>query len=361
MSRRIWVVEWDQTALEPIHYYRGATTMNDTTTPKRVRSLGPLENQNMGDLHRRSSSLNPEQLHQCLHELDQTVASVQSLYGETSTEDGSIQSLTTDFGHSVLTSRFLIKNMERLESGSVRSGRTSGSRSSRGGRRSLSSRSTRKRGSSLERVISQTILATASTVERAHFLVEDSDKAAAPSTEDILNDLDLAHSVLESEINSAQGNLLPPINFDNEPDLLPPTEQISWTDPQWQPSWNEPDWAERPSTVEDRQQSQNSFDPKSSGTLITEPESFNASIENFETTFFTNESDPELQDSLFAEDPFATPKWMEFQKSPFSSDENEKLPKNPSPSFIADFSQGEKGNSVSFNDGSGSHPEWNWV
>ncbi len=212
-------------------------------------------------------------------------------------------------------------------------------------------------------MISQTILATASTMERAHFLVEDSAKAAVPSTAEILSDLDQAHSVLESEINSAQGNLLPPINFDDEPDLLPPTEQISWTDPQWQPSWNEPDWAERPNTVEERQQSQNSFDPKSSGTLITEPESFNASIENFETTFFTQESDPELQDSLFADDPFATPKWTEFQKNPFSSDENEKVSKNPSPSFIADFSQGESGKAVSFSDGNGNgnHPEWNWV
>ena len=187
--------------------------------------------------HRRIRSA--VELQRSLNELDETVASC----GEDSrSASGSIssRSVKTDFGHSVQANRrFHFGNMEAVE-------RELSSRSSRGARSVTSRRSDK----SLEQTVSETILSSARSSSEG-FLVSGS-KARSPSTDDILRDLRQADFVAASEVLSLSGNLLPPMDLDEEPVLLPSADAGEQPD-EWKPDWEavdeeadmlqEPDWS----------------------------------------------------------------------------------------------------------------------
>lgn len=158
-------------------------------------------------------------------ELDETVASISG----DSTSSSVQGSISTDCGHNVLTSRHaMIGNMEQVKKDHSlhRRSRSVSSRRSSNSRRS-------KRGSSLERSIDRTIRSSYDLdSEHVH-----ANLARSPSTEEILKDLYQADAILCSET----GSLLPPIAFDDEPNLLPPAaDEWDWQ-PRWEDSFNNSD------------------------------------------------------------------------------------------------------------------------
>jgi hypothetical protein len=146
-----------------------------------------------------------------LQELDETVASLGSKYqtprrpGEDDLSVGSCaNTLVTSDGHAIYTHRNLIENMPQVKRGgrsnesySVKSQRTNPSN------RSKKSRGSRlKRGNSLERTISRTILQTAAAgVEAAHFLVRPEGNSSSGETpvDFILHDLVQVDNFIHSE------------------------------------------------------------------------------------------------------------------------------------------------------------------
>jgi hypothetical protein len=151
-----------------------------------------------------------------LQELDETVASVGSKYqtprrpGEDDLSVGSCaNTLVTSDGHAIYTHRNLIENMPQVKRGgrsnesySVKSQRTNPSN------RSKKSRGSRlKRGNSLERTISRTILQTAAAgVEAAHFLVRPEGNSSSGETpvDFILHDLVQVDNFSQSESASVK-------------------------------------------------------------------------------------------------------------------------------------------------------------
>jgi hypothetical protein len=175
---------------------------------------------------------------------------------------GSSQLVMAQEGHTVLTHRNLMDNLQMMNKGSPRhfqapylpqmsvlsvraasiSGRSVSSVSrapsvSNKSARSISSksrRSRRKRGTSLERLITETILETASVGPKSDFFADDKDDNAShcTSTESILQDLDSLVDTVPSEIgsvvhsykkssSSTDGNLLPPIQVnDSDSEVL---------------------------------------------------------------------------------------------------------------------------------------------
>lgn len=265
-----------------------------------------------GSRHRRSSLKDWEFLN-CMNELDETVASIAEIphYNRRQrgfTEDGSIgtnNTLTTDFGHHVLTRK-------RVEIGGIEQVKNSGPTH----RRSKSLASHRSRGSqrskgslSLEQLISETILRT-SPPDHFDDLSGPSHLRRTSSTEDILKDLQQADAVLASEGVSVHGNLLPPpISYDeDEPDLLPPMiDSIEWQNPPndtWQLDHTQwADWSEW--------QSPNKKQDTSCYSLGTPCQ--NSSGESGEKTWHT--FDTETETSMFS-DPF----WTDFQENPFEQE-----------------------------------------
>jgi len=156
-----------------------------------------------------------------LQELDDTVASVTRSYRSSSRqgeEEDSIstssQTIATQEGHNIYTHRNLIGNMQEMtktrhslpksyrEGRSMRSNKSKPSRSSR----ASSKKSRRKRGSSLERIVSKTILLTATRgADEAHFLVTSNGKRPVdtPSADFILKDL-VHTAMIEKEVSSVQ-------------------------------------------------------------------------------------------------------------------------------------------------------------
>lgn len=173
-------------------------------TKRRPSSLTPSR-------RRSSSTVYDDEFFRSLAELDETVASIS---GDSSSVQGSV---STDFGHNVLTSRHAwIGNMEQVKK----------DHSMMHHRRSRSVTS-RRRGPSLERTIDSTIRSSYD-IDEDHIHVN---LARSPSTEDILKDLQQADAVLSSET----GTLMPPMAFDDEPDLLPP----AMDDWEWKPQWED--------------------------------------------------------------------------------------------------------------------------
>lgn len=160
-----------------------------------------------------------------LQELDETVASIGSHRGgggAASWNDGdsvsqSSQSIATHEGHTI-AHRSLIANMRDIKDmrgrslpnpyvvgpRSVSSRRSIGSRASRASRRS-----SRKRGA-LERIVSMTLLETATSEDggESHFLSmhEEASFSSVVTTEDILNDLVTVSTIVEHETKYSREN-----------------------------------------------------------------------------------------------------------------------------------------------------------
>jgi hypothetical protein len=207
-----------------------------------------------------------------MQELDDTVVSIGKQQYRSPRRPGgeddsvSSQSIATHASHSIHTHRNLIDNMQEIdpsdrlyspayfETPSACTGRSSRvsrrsactgrssrvsrrsactGRSSRVSRRSGRSQGTRrKRGLSLEREISKTILESAAW-GGTHFMATPEDKSALhrlASTEFILQDLDLANSIIQSETSSTRSNDTSALHmgkdtspvFDRRSNLLPP-------------------------------------------------------------------------------------------------------------------------------------------
>jgi hypothetical protein len=323
--------------------------------------------------------LNGDQFEHSLQELDETVASVggrcdnmynltptRRRYREPSNDERSSSSATDSppyiAQHPMMMNRQLIDNIDTIKcksqfarmssSCSRKSFSTKGSRLSR----SISSRSSRRRGASLERTISQVIAQTSGLdVRESHSLVEDS--SSVVSTDDILKDLIQADAVWTSEVGSVL-NLLPPIETDDEPELLPPIQiQVSSTPKEWQPNFDD---ASFPSTPQSRVTLQVPVDTpetamleKSSMTEETYPETVNVSDETLETSIACR-TETENLTNLFGPDPFGDwynepslqqlpgmepnvvfgdSNWMPFDENPFHDDNIS----HDSPSSVADF------------------------
>ena len=152
-----------------------------------------------------------------LQELDDTVASIGSRRGDASWNDGdsvsqSSQTIATHEGHSQ-THRSLIANMRDIKDMRGRSlpnpyvvgPRSVSSRRSRGSRLSRRSSSGNRKRDALERMISLTLLETATSEDaESHFLSisEDTSYASAVTTDEILNDLVTVSTIVEQETRS---------------------------------------------------------------------------------------------------------------------------------------------------------------
>lgn len=167
-------------------------------------------------IQRRKGRRSSKYSRRSLQELDETVASVGSKYqsprrpGDDDLSVGSCgNTLITSDGHAIYTHRNLIENMPQVKRGgranefcSVKSQRTNPSN------RSKKSRGSRlKRGNSLERTISRTILQTAAAgVAEAHFLVRPEGNSSSGETpvDFILHDLVQADNFIHSETVSVK-------------------------------------------------------------------------------------------------------------------------------------------------------------
>jgi hypothetical protein len=183
---------------------------------------------------RKGRRSNKYSLRWSLQELDETVASAGKMYRSPRRpgEDDSIGSncsntIITSDGHAIYTHRNLIENMPQVRRGgrstekrSVQSHRTNPSNisESRGGSR-------QKRGSSLERTISRTILRTAAAgLQQAHFLVSPDGNSSSSETpvDFILHDLYEVDTAIQSETNSVRISV-----HSNPPqETIPPQETM---------------------------------------------------------------------------------------------------------------------------------------
>jgi hypothetical protein len=197
-------------------------------------------------LNRHVKTRKTKNFNQSMQELDDTLVSIGKQQYRSPRRPGgeddsvSSQSIATHESHSIHAHRHLIDNMpemdlsDRLHSpayGETQSAWTG--RSSRVSRISGRSQGTRrKRGLSLERVISETILESAAW-GGAHFMVTLEDKSvlhSLASTEFILQDLDQANSIIQSETSSTRSNDASALHigrdaspvFDRRCNLLPP-------------------------------------------------------------------------------------------------------------------------------------------
>ena len=261
-----------------------ALLMYDKSTSRRlVQSLDPPSHRKA---HKRSFSLSlhDRDLSDSLQELDKAIESMKtpSIYCHDFEDEGSSFTLTTDFGHSVLTNRILKSNHEK---GHHRRSRSVSSQ--------VSTSSSRSKGS-LKSMIERTIRQNAAQCEEAC--------SSSVEVDDILRDLRQADAVLENEVQRSLGNLLPPMSYEVEDDeLLPPVTKASkfscdegrsesWFDDTWKPDWS------RVSYDDSLKQDPNSF-----STLETEPPTTNSSRESDEATPFPRNRDT----SINARDPFA--------------------------------------------------------
>jgi len=237
-----------------------------TTSPETIPVNAPDKVKAPGT--KKTSFVDPAQLDDSLQELDEAVASIaaetSSLHHlsscrasqATTANDGESQMSGIDSTLFDQETNFVIDNMEKVARGFIPSiARSSDSRRSR-----ASSRSSRRgpRGLSLERLISETILKTASSgMEHAHFSLQSVDSET--SSQAILKDLKQTKTVLALETATSSGSgsvdsgqpptaqvvatvqepsrskrasafLLPHIETeDDEPSLLPP---------EWEPDWS---------------------------------------------------------------------------------------------------------------------------
>ena len=236
-----------------------------TTSPETIPVDAPDKVKASGT--KKTTFVDPALLDDSLQELDETVASIaaetSSLHHLSSCRAS--QATTTNDGESQLSgidsalfdqeTNFVIDNMEKVARGFIPSiARSSDSRRSRASSRS----SRRPRGLSLERLISETILKTASSgMEHAHFSLQSVDSET--SSHAILKDLSQTKTVIALETATSSGSgsvdsgqpptaqvvvtvqeptrskrdfafLLPHIETeDDEPSLLPP---------EWEPDWS---------------------------------------------------------------------------------------------------------------------------
>lgn len=308
-----------------------------------------------------------------LQELDEAIASVGDTSAYLSPRLRETEKISFNFPHkskqshhSVDRNRHHFDNMDTINKGfpMFASSCSKKSVASRSSRRSVSSRSTRRRGPSLERAISQTILKEASsnsTDDTRSYVERD---VCSTATVDILKELCQAGAVLATEVLH-DTNLLPTMQLEEvEPDLLSQSKiQDRLEDVGWRPDWDAvPDLTDSAEAISPRSRKSvygAQQQEMSSSVVVAEPETFNTSGEAFEKTFFTNDTDPETQGSLFSEDPFgalvdgsgapsAFPsremldsnyndrEWMSFGDNPFHEDDDLSL---ASPSSIADFDQ----------------------
>lgn len=313
--------------------------------------------------------LKDDEIEQSLHELDETVASVGDCSAyvtpkRRATEESSVGSYISSQSHAVLMHRYLVDNKDTTKKGFPRISSScsrksvSSRRSRRSTSRSISSRSSARRGPSLERVISQTILQAAGSEQAdAHFLVESDVPTASP--DDILKDLIQADAVLAAEGGHTL-NLLPPIETEDEPELLPSIEtEIGLPETEeWRPSFEAVQFpAESPKATCPSDRASNEIpDPAtletSSKIVETDFEKVYVSGETTEKTFIIYETDPE---NPFGDDPFGELNfgeaqhqfsalesiesneidWMSFGGNPFQNDNVSP----DSPSSIADFAK----------------------
>ena len=280
-----------------------------------------------------------------LQELDDTVASVTDMPylppRRPETDETSIGALSNNTGGLFVSlDRYLIDNMQDLSMSTVTRSRSLNSRRSRLTTRSSSSRS--RRGPSLERAVSQTILGTSSF--REHF-IEDPN---APTVDFILKDLMQADAVLASEIASVTSssktknlllplmkaqsqdeysNLLPPppIEDNIEPDILPEQSACSWLpDNAWESSaWGTTDAA--PDTLPDDAAT-------SKASLVSKPRAAGLADDPPKKSFSMDDTSPTEADettqttskSIFSQDPFTGT--ADFSGDPFAAAAQAKHP-----------------------------------
>lgn len=333
--------------------------------------------------------LKVEEIEHSLQELDETVASLGDVgdnvfnlspsrrrHDDTPEECEVLRHGTQfpleDASEAIWMQRHLIDNIEtikgkqglhkRTSTCSRKSVTTKGSRYSR----SISSRSSRNRGFSLERTICEIVANTANQDEfRAINSVQD-DEASSISTNDILNDLIQADTVWNAEVGTIP-NLLPAIETEDESDLLPPVDgsPVDASHIAASPFAPEPEWqediqaffSERKLSPQSRQ---NSLVPtleasprlsrleKSSCTVDTCPETVNISGESVHKSA---KPDFDTRSNMLSEDLFVSLQshfptlekfdskdndWMSFEWNPFNQDDNLSL---DSPSSIVNFSR----------------------
>jgi len=262
------------------HHHRGKLS----TSPETISVNAPNKMEPSGT---KQPFSDPALLNESLQELDEAVASLavssrqSNNNNDCSSQLSEIASSQFDDHHhhqdDETTTNYVIDNMERVAAATAATSSKmvaappllrSRSRTS-SCRRSSSSRSSRPRGASLERLITDTILKTAAG-KAAHFSNDNDDDNSKASTSDILKDLcqtDQVIAIIETSSSSGSGNnstgntasplpprlaraaspaveeqqqpkkrnvanLLPRIDTseDEEPSLLP--------DEWWQPDWN---------------------------------------------------------------------------------------------------------------------------
>jgi len=355
------------TSSDPIHLRGKPPPRSPETIPVNAAPSKKMEPSGT----KKPTLFDPALLNSSLQELDDAVASIavdslpfsttstthqrsrQSAASTTHHESGGSQ--ISEIGsvlfhqHQQDKTNYVIDNMERVAKGVVAFPPISRSSS----RRSRSSRSSRKRGLSLERLISETILKTASS-GKAHFCSTDDATvdSNASSTLDILKDLRQINQVIAVETGASVGsassgsggqrrtspppspptttttttttttgaeppmdaeerkpatrsvvteNLLPQIDTeDEEPSLLPPDE--------WTPDWGAAAPANATGTTASLRPQLP--DPpavnKSNCTDDTDPETINNSMNNEKSFQSATEN---YSQSLFGDDKFAFPEW----------------------------------------------------
>jgi len=152
---------------------------------------------------------------QSLKELDETVASVGKLYAssrrpgpEDDLRSMGSHTMSTQDGHSIYTHRHLIDNMRDMNRSTCQSVASSPSKSSMSRKSKSSHSSRRSRKSSLERLITQTILTAASIDGGSGQFLETVHETSAPveassaSTDFILKDLYTINTIMASEARS---------------------------------------------------------------------------------------------------------------------------------------------------------------
>lgn len=146
-----------------------------------------------------------------LQELDETIASAEQSQRSSSRrsridESSSVGSYTiaTREGHSIYEHKNLIDNLQMMNIGSNSELNLSRSSYSRRSRQSRTSR--RSNRNNLERIVTDTLLDSASWSTGAHFITTREDELSPKklSTESILQDLDQASAIIENELGSTR-------------------------------------------------------------------------------------------------------------------------------------------------------------